>query len=185
MESPIPQIRRGRDRPTTPRLLRELRTLEKMAAIYCRDRHGSPSGLCPECAALMTYAAKRLAVCPFGEDKPVCAKCKVHCYGPASREQVHTIMRCAGPRMMLQHPWLALGHVRQALSGSGQAREPCAFEPLSLQGACFTAMSMSAASVDRERRAALPIVEARSVCSERLQRPRLVAVHWPSLRRQQ
>ena len=111
MESPIPQTRRGRDRPTTPRLLRELRTLEKMAAIYCRDRHGSPSGLCPECAALMTYAAKRLAVCPFGEDKPVCAKCKVHCYGPAPREQVRTIMRCAGPRMLLQHPWLALGHV--------------------------------------------------------------------------
>ena len=82
-----------------------------MATIYCRDRHGSPSGLCPECAALMTYAAKRLAVCPFGEDKPVCAKCKVHCYGPAPREQVRTIMRCAGPRMMLQHPWLALGHV--------------------------------------------------------------------------
>lgn len=82
-----------------------------MAAIYCRDRHGSPSGLCPECAALMTYAAKRLAVCPFGEDKPVCAKCKVHCYGPAPREQVRTIMRCAGPRMLLQHPWLALGHV--------------------------------------------------------------------------
>jgi len=111
METPTPQIRRSRDRPTTPRLLRELRTLEKMAAIHCRDRHATAGGLCPECTALMNYAAKRLAVCPFGEDKPVCAKCQVHCYGPVPREQVRTIMRYAGPRMMLRHPWRALGHV--------------------------------------------------------------------------
>ena len=92
MEAPTPQGRRGRDRPTTPRLLRELRTLEAMAAIYCRDRHDTAFGLCPECTALMSYAAKRLAVCPFGEDKPVCAKCQVHCYGPVPREQVRTVM---------------------------------------------------------------------------------------------
>lgn len=102
--------RPGRDRPTTPRLLRELHTLEAMTAIYCRDHHGGTE-LCGPCRELMTYAAKRLAVCPFGEAKPVCAKCQVHCYGPAPREEVRTIMRYAGPRMMLRHPWLALRHV--------------------------------------------------------------------------
>jgi hypothetical protein len=118
---PPPQ-RAGRDRPTTPRLLRELRTLEAMTAIYCRDHHGggdaagtpdagAAPALCASCRELMNYAAKRLAVCPYGEDKPVCAKCKIHCYGPAPREEVRVIMRYAGPRMTLRHPWLALGHL--------------------------------------------------------------------------
>ena len=66
-----------------------------MTAIYCRDRHGGEP-LCEACQALMTYAAKRLAVCPFGEDKPVCAKCQIHCYGPKPREDVRTIMQREG-----------------------------------------------------------------------------------------
>ena len=103
-------LRPGRDRPSTPRLLRELRTLEVMTEIYCRDQHGRETP-CERCRELLNYAAKRLAVCPFGEDKPVCAKCQIHCYGPASREEVRIIMRYAGPRMMLRHPWLALGHL--------------------------------------------------------------------------
>jgi len=118
----LPAQRAGRDRPTTPRLLRELRTLEAMTAIYCRNHHGggvaaSPPdtgagpALCARCRELMNYAAKRLAVCPYGEDKPVCAKCRIHCYGPAPREQVRVIMRYAGPRMTLRHPLLALGHL--------------------------------------------------------------------------
>lgn len=109
-DSAAQRLRAARDRPTTPRLLRELRTLEAMTAIYCRDHHGGDT-LCSECSALMEYAAKRLAVCPFGEEKPVCAKCQVHCYGPAKREQVRVVMRYAGPKMMFRHPWLALGHV--------------------------------------------------------------------------
>lgn len=103
-------VRPGRDRPTTRRLLRELRTLEAMTAIYCRDHHGGTAP-CERCSELLAYAAKRLAVCPYGENKPVCAKCQIHCYGPAPREDVRVIMRYAGPRMMLRHPWLALGHV--------------------------------------------------------------------------
>lgn len=106
-----PAARAGRDRPTTPRLQRELRTLEAMTALYCRQEHGHATGLCEACADLMRYAAKRLAVCPYGEAKPVCAKCRIHCYGPAPREQVRVIMRTAGPRMLLRHPLLALGHV--------------------------------------------------------------------------
>ncbi len=104
---PPPQ-RAGRDRPTTPRLLRELRTLEAMTAT---PDAGAAPALCASCRELMNYAAKRLAVCPYGEDKPVCAKCKIHCYGPAPREEVRVIMRYAGPRMTLRHPWLALGHL--------------------------------------------------------------------------
>jgi hypothetical protein len=106
-EEPLPP---SRDRPTTPRLLRELETIEAMTRIYCADHHGAPHP-CADCQALMTYASKRLAVCTYGEDKPVCAKCQIHCYGKAMREKVREVMRYSGPRMILRHPWLALMHV--------------------------------------------------------------------------
>lgn len=110
MTPPAKPVRPGRDRPTTPRLLRELETIEAMAVIYCRDHHHT-SQPCADCRALMTYAARRLAVCTYGEDKPVCAKCQVHCYGKVMRERVREVMRYSGPRMIWRHPWLALMHV--------------------------------------------------------------------------
>jgi hypothetical protein len=103
-------LRSGRDRPSAPRLLRELRTMEAMTEIYCRHHHGG-TPLCADCRSLVDYAAKRLAVCPFGADKPVCAKCQIHCYAPAKRELVREVMREAGPKMIFRHPWLALAHV--------------------------------------------------------------------------
>ena len=110
MDATEKPIRLGRDRPTTPRLLRELETIEAMTRIYCADHHRTVTP-CADCQALMTYASKRLAVCTFGEEKPVCAKCQVHCYGKAMREKVREVMRYAGPRMIWRHPWLALMHV--------------------------------------------------------------------------
>jgi len=109
--APERAIRPGRDRPTTPRRLRELETIEAMTKIYCSDHRHGTSVPCAECQALMTYASKRLAVCTFGDEKPVCAKCQVHCYGKAMREKVREVMRYAGPRMIWRHPWLALMHV--------------------------------------------------------------------------
>jgi hypothetical protein len=81
-----------------------------MIAIYCRDHHASRK-LCRECTALLTSAEQRLAKCPFGEDKPTCVKCPVHCYKPACREQVQAIMRYAGPRMLIRRPILAIRHL--------------------------------------------------------------------------
>ena len=103
-------IRFSRERPTDPHLLRELATIEAMTRIYCAKHHGAVTP-CDACRELITYAAKRLAVCPFGTEKPVCAKCQVHCYGPAMRERVRTVMREAGPRMAWRHPLLALSHM--------------------------------------------------------------------------
>lgn len=110
MESPSVKARPSRERPTTRRLLRELATIEAMTRIYCADHHGGAVP-CADCEALMAYAAKRLAVCPFGEEKPVCAKCQVHCYGRAMRDKVRDVMRYAGPRMTWRHPLLALAHL--------------------------------------------------------------------------
>ena len=101
--------------PLAPRLERERRTIGAMIRIYCRDHHGTAGTLCPECAELLEYAGKRLRVCPFHENKPVCNRCPVHCYAPARRERVREVMRYAGPRMLLRHPWLATLHLLDTL----------------------------------------------------------------------
>jgi hypothetical protein len=95
------------------RRARELRTIEAMVRMYCRghrhERHGAP--LCIECSALFEYASRRLERCVFGDAKPACANCLVHCYKADMRERIRVVMRWAGPRMMLRHPIMAIGHM--------------------------------------------------------------------------
>lgn len=67
--------------------------------------------LCPQCQALLDYAHKRLERCRFGEDKPSCTRCPVHCYKPAMREQIRQVMRYSGPRMLLHDPIMAIRHL--------------------------------------------------------------------------
>lgn len=111
-------------RALPPRLAREAQTIEAMVALYCRAHHDGPAP-CGECDALLAYARERLAKCPFGEGKTTCARCPVHCYRPALREQVRAVMRFAGPRMLWRHPLLALLHLadgrRRAPAGSSRA----------------------------------------------------------------
>lgn len=102
--------RRVHDAQRHPRLARELATLAAMIRIYCHDVHAEDDGLCDGCAALLAYATRRLDRCVFGDGKPTCAKCTVHCYSAALREQVRVVMRYAGPRMLWRHPVLALRH---------------------------------------------------------------------------
>ena len=94
------------------RLEREFITINAMMGIYCKAHHGgSANALCSECSALLNYAGKRLDNCPFGEDKPACNHCTVHCYGRNPRERVREVMRYAGPRMMFRYPMLAFRHL--------------------------------------------------------------------------
>ena len=93
------------------RLTRERKTITAMIALYCRERHASGRELCAQCAALADYAAERLEKCPFGDEKPTCAKCPVHCYKPACRAQVQEVMRFAGPRLLLRRPVLSIRHL--------------------------------------------------------------------------
>jgi hypothetical protein len=96
---------------TSRRLRREQRTVDAMIALYCRDNHDASGGLCDDCAALAEYARLRLEKCPFGEEKPTCAKCPIHCYKPALKKQIQAVMRYSGPRMLLRHPILAVRHM--------------------------------------------------------------------------
>jgi Nitrous oxide-stimulated promoter len=102
------------------RLAREWKTMKAMIRIYCRDHHETATALCAECQGLLDYAKVRLERCRFGAEKPTCAKCPVHCYPRARREQVGVVMRYGGPRMLREHPVLSLRHW---LDGVGRAPE--------------------------------------------------------------
>src|ERR1017187_5069994 len=82
------------------RLAREWRTIAVMVGFYCEAHHDTKPALCPECQGLLDYAAVRLERCRFGVEKPVCAKCPVHCYQRERSEEVKAVMRYAGPRML-------------------------------------------------------------------------------------
>ena len=93
------------------RLARERKTVVAMIRIYCRGLHGRRRGLCEQCGQLEAYALCRLEKCPFGQDKPNCVHCPIHCYRPQMRERIRAVMRYAGWRMMYRHPLLAFWHM--------------------------------------------------------------------------
>lgn len=105
---------------TIPRLREEKISMQYMVADFCRHRHAerykNATGLCKECADFLDYSLMRLARCPFGEKKPVCAKCNIHCYKPCYRDQACAIMCFAGPRLTWQHPVLAFRHLWVSLT---------------------------------------------------------------------
>lgn len=88
---------------------REERVVKEMITLYCRHHHGS--ALCPDCEELLAYAQQRSEKCPFMETKTFCSNCRVHCYDPAHRARIRSVMRYSGPRMLFHHPLLAIAHV--------------------------------------------------------------------------
>jgi len=83
-----------------------------MLGMYCRAHHGAKgAALCRQCAELHDYARRRLERCVFGDAKPTCANCTVHCYKASMRERVCVAMRWAGPRMPWRHPFMTVRHV--------------------------------------------------------------------------
>ena len=93
------------------RLEREKATVQIMLRLYCKDHHHPRGGLCPKCQELSDYAMNRLSHCKFGESKPTCGKCTVHCYKPVMRERIKEVMRYSGPKMLFVHPITALRHL--------------------------------------------------------------------------
>lgn len=95
------------------RLFDDVSTVSAMIKIYCKGNHRQEE-LCDECLELAEYADKRVKNCKFGDKKPVCAKCTVHCYKPEMREKIREVMRYSGPRM-IKHPVMLLKHVKDKL----------------------------------------------------------------------
>lgn len=92
------------------RLEQEKKTVEQMIRLYCRRKEGNKE-LCPDCRELLEYAHARLSRCPFGNRKPTCRLCPIHCYKAGMKERMRQVMRYSGPRMLLYHPMDALRHL--------------------------------------------------------------------------
>ena len=75
-----------------------------------KEGHGGRP-LCGECTDLSIYARRRLERCVFGDAKPTCTNCVVHCYNAEMREKVRVMMRWSGPRMLFRHPLIAILHM--------------------------------------------------------------------------
>ncbi len=90
---------------------REKQTVSLMIKIYCKKKHKTKNGLCPECNSLNEYAKMRSDKCPFMETKTFCSNCKVHCYKADMREKIRDVMRFSGPRMIFYHPVTAVKHL--------------------------------------------------------------------------
>ena len=99
------------------RIANQKSTIRLMIGMYCsanhRDKASTYHGdkLCGDCGRLLEYALTRLDRCPHGESKPSCRQCKIHCYRSAEREEMRSVMRYAGPRMMFTHPIAAVRHI--------------------------------------------------------------------------
>ena len=97
---------------------RESVIVQTMIKMYCQKNHNSWDILCGECESLLKYAEKRLLSCMYGEIKPVCKHCPVHCYSPAMREQMRQVMKWAGPKMIIRNPVFAVMHIIDNLTAS-------------------------------------------------------------------
>lgn len=87
------------------RISREKHTVEKMIRFHCEQKHRTNDrALCADCAELLDYSLHRLDHCQFGEEKPTCRKCPVHCYRPTMREKIRQVMRFSGPRLAIRMP---------------------------------------------------------------------------------
>ena len=83
----------------------------EMIRMYCAGNHSNGNVLCEECSEIAVYSEKRLLSCMYGDSKPVCKECPVHCYSPQQREQMRKVMRFSGPRMLYHKPGFAIVHI--------------------------------------------------------------------------
>ena len=91
---------------------KELSVVRLMIEFYCHKHHNTKHHeLCCECEELYKYVEFRRGKCPFGDKKPFCANCRIHCYKPDMREKIRNVMRFSGPRIVFRHPIIAFKHL--------------------------------------------------------------------------
>lgn len=102
----------------------DLATVRFMIELYCRGRHKTEKGkLCKDCQELWEYVQFRRSKCPFGDDKPFCSNCRIHCYKPEMREKIKEVMRYSGPRMIFYDPLVAFAHLRETLQRKSREKK--------------------------------------------------------------
>lgn len=93
---------------------RDKRTVKFMIDLYSRHRAVDEEERA-RLQELMHYACQRLDHCRYGDSKPACKDCPIHCYAPARRELMRRVMRWSGPRMLFYAPRATLRHFLQVL----------------------------------------------------------------------
>lgn len=91
------------------RIAYEKKVVAQMIRLYCRCKEGNRA-VCDSCRQLQSTLLP-VGPWPFGERKPACRNCKVHCYKPEMRERMRRVMHYAGPRMLWHYPWDAIRHL--------------------------------------------------------------------------
>ncbi|OGO35730.1 MAG: hypothetical protein A2147_06600 [Chloroflexi bacterium RBG_16_57_8] len=94
---------------------RDLKVLGDFVSIYCREKHRSDEKdafavkderlqqalgdkrlhLCADCIRLLHHSTAKLLLCKQ-DPKPMCKKCKIHCYAPGYREKIRDVMKFSG-----------------------------------------------------------------------------------------
>ena len=97
------------------RKIKDLKVLCNFISIFCRENHQAEDRtvfsykadgwcqvmrnkdlvLCQNCSRLLKHGITKLLLCPY-DPKPMCKKCKTHCYAPGYREKVRKVMRFSG-----------------------------------------------------------------------------------------
>jgi len=88
----------------------EKKVVEAMIKIYCKNNHGFAT-LCNQCSELLDYAILKLEKCKFGEQKPSCKKCRIHCFNNENKILIKKVMRFSGRRIIFKHPILTIKHL--------------------------------------------------------------------------
>ena len=88
----------------------EKTTIIKMIKIYCRAKHKTKGELCKSCQELADYTNFKTDKCVFGDLKPACSSCPIHCYSSDYRTKIKEVMRFSGPRMFYLSPWRTILH---------------------------------------------------------------------------
>ncbi len=84
--------------------------IEWMIKYNCSKNH-SASGLCEDCSSLLRYATIRIEKCPYGDDKPVCSNCTIHCYIPEKRGRIKDVMKFSGPAIIFRKPLTGIRYI--------------------------------------------------------------------------
>lgn len=94
---------------------KEIEVVQLMIQKYCNGVHKSKSGfICEDCKALLNYVILCRNRCPYGDNKPFCSNCDIHCYKPVIKSKIRSVMRYSGPRIILSHPLIAIRHLTES-----------------------------------------------------------------------
>ncbi len=105
---------------------KDLRVMSNFVSIFCKEHHSAEDrdlfliedarlrqalgdkdlALCRDCRRLFNHGMVKLLLCPY-DPKPMCKKCKTHCYAPGYREKMRKVMRFSG-QYLIRHGRLDL-----------------------------------------------------------------------------